>query len=559
MPIKTYLILFLLHASISTAEININAGLAGAWYEPEASGQGFFIDVIEVNQQLFVGWFTYQPDADTNGETQRYWLTAQGGYVGSLAELILIKTSHGVFDQTTAVENSAVGFATLNFLSCQQAVFNYQLTEFNRSGQINLVRLTPDVFCEDNLVPNEPVAEKNFPPQVQISEVSEQGDVVQIDFSLSDEEQDLLEIKLEASGQNSQGATVNYPIPAAYLVGHVGYPVLPGSGKLVYWDHRNDLGFQALGLNQLQLKVTADDRYASTIQEIVDLASEERLINDIQNLQGVRHHQASPTGLANARNYLRETMQQARLSVIEEPFSHQGSTGINLIAKHPGDLFANQVYIVDGHYDTVANTPGADDNASGTAGMLEVMRVLSQFNTAYTLKFIAFDKEELGLVGSRYHVNNRDRSETIRGLINFEMIGYTCTTQPECLQFPNADTSIYNIKSSFANTLSDTFNQIGATHVPALKITPVTDDGDFNFRRSDHAPFWDIGVDALFLSDGANFRTPHYHQTSDLLPTLDTAFMTQVVKTTIGTLAQLAQITHSGSAISAPFEITLIP
>ncbi len=555
MPLR--ILLFLLSTTVCHAEININAGLAGSWYDPEAPGKGFFIDVIEANQQLFVGWFTYQPDADPDGESPYYWLTAQGGFVGSLAEMTLIKTGHGSFDQTTAVENTAVGFATLQFISCQQAVFNYQLTEFNRSGHIDLVRLTPDVYCEDNLVPNQPGGEKNYPPQVEINQVTTSVDRVRVDFSLSDEELDLLDVKLEASGQNGQGDTISYPIPAAYLVGHAGYPVLPGTDKLVYWDYHNDLGFQALGLNQVQLTVTADDRYASTIQEIVDLASEARLINDIQNLQGVRHHQASPAGLTQARNYIREHMQQARLEVVAENFTHQGSTGINLIAKQTGHIFADQVYIVDGHYDTVANTPGADDNASGTAGMLEVMRVLSQFNAAHSLKFIAFDKEELGLVGSRYHVNNRDPAETIRGLINFEMIGYTCSNQPECLSFPNADTSIYNIKSNFANTLSDTFNEIGASHVPELKITPVTDDGDFNFRRSDHAPFWDIGVDALFLSDGANFRTPHYHQTSDLLPTLDTAFMTQVVKTTIGTLAQLAEITHSGAAISQPFELTL--
>jgi len=533
------------------AAININPGLTGAWYNPETSGQGFFIDAIAENQQLFIGWFTYLSNPQSN-EHQWYWLTAHGNYIDGVAELTLVKTTNGQFDMATTVENTVVGHASISFDSCLTAVFDYQLDEFNLAGQIPLTRLSPDVYCAENLnsEPSDPLA-KNFPPVVSQVVITQLNNAIQIEYDLTDSEADRSEVNLEVL----YGLNSSYSLPVTYLSGHVGYPVLNGNNKTIYWDYLNDSGFQDLQIDQFKLKITADDKYVSTLQDIIDSVSEERIIEDIQAIEGIRHHQAFPMGLNNTRNYIKAEMSKHKLLVEEQTFIHLGSQGVNIIGTLNAQPATDEVYIIDGHYDTVSSTPGADDNASGTAGMLEAMRVLSQFNTMKNIKFIAFDKEELGLIGSRYHAANLNQNELIKGLINFEMIGYTCSGQPECVNFPNADTSIYNIKSSFANTLSETFVQIGATHVPELKITAVTDDGDRNFRRSDHAPFWDLGVDALFLTDGANFRTPHYHQTTDKLGTLDTTFTTQVVKTAVGTLATLAQIHHTGYAVSDTLEL----
>jgi hypothetical protein len=545
--IASLVLLFSLNA---VATIPINAGLSGSWYNSETSGQGFFLDVIEANQTVFIGWFTFLPDPQTN-EQQWYWLTALGSYENGEAELVLYETSNGLFNVGSAVERTVVGNASISFNSCDSAIFDFQLEPFNSAGQIAITRLTPDVYCAENLnqEPNDPLA-NNFPPVVSQVVLTQLNDLIGVEFDLDDSESDRSEVSL-AVIYNQDSI---YEIPVVHLSGHIGYPVLNGENKTIYWDYLNDTGFQALQIDQLKLKVTADDRYVNTIQDIIDSVSEERMIADIQAIEGVRHH-SFPNGLAQARNHITAQMEMQNIPITNQSFNHLGSVGINIIGTLQGQDSTDEVYIIDGHYDSVTTTPGADDNASGTAGMLEAMRILSQYNVGKTIKFIAFDKEELGLIGSRYYVNNRNHNDIIKGLINFEMIGYTCTTQVECINFPNADTSIYNIRSSFSDSLSDTFLNIGATHVPELKITAVLDDGDSNFRRSDHAPFWDIGVDALFLTDGANFRTPHYHQVSDKLATLDTAFMTQVVKTAVGTLATLAQVSHSGYAVSDTLEL----
>jgi len=538
-----------LNALTAQAQININPGLSGGWYQPATDGQGLLIDVVPASTQVFAGWYTYaSAEQKALGSPEQRWFSAQGPYAGSAAELILYSASGGIFDTPSTVTQTVVGSATLVFHSCISASFAYNMPDEALSGSIPLTRIGPDEFCQD-IVDAEVSTPRTYnqPPQVSAIEVSDDGQRLELSFAVADAESDIVEVRLEVL----YGDELVYRIPPPALSGNVGYPVIPGANKRLSWNYVNDPGFTQLGVGQFRLRVSADDRFAPTLQEIVDLVSEDRLIADVQRMQGVRHHSGGPGGrLDQTRDYIREQMADRDIAFDEQRFVHQGSTGINIVGSLVGSAGPNDYYLVDGHYDTVTTTPGADDNASGTAGMLEVMRVLSQFNAERSIRFVGFDKEELGLVGSRHYARNLPANEAVLGMINFEMIGYTCTTQPECQNFPNADTAIYNIRSSFAQSMSDTFIAVGNTHVPGLKISSVPDDGDSNFRRSDHAPFWDIGVDALFISDGANFRTPHYHQASDRLEFLDTEFMANIVKTAVGTLATKAGVHHRGEAVS---------
>ncbi len=534
----------------AAAPFSINAGLSGSWYDSETAGQGMLLDVIPSSKQMFAGWFTFLPNGDNNDGNQ-YWLTLQGEYSGNFAELTIYKTINGRFLTPTIVENVPVGTAQLVFLDCSHAQLSFSLTEFNAQNEINLMRATPDVYCAAHEDTNTTTTENNRPPEVAVIDVNSNEQIIDINYHLIDQENDLLDLKVFVE----YAENMRYEIPQHVLNGQVGFPVLAGSDKHIYWDVQRDSGFLDLDVQIFKLILSADDRFVSGLQDIVNLVSEERIIEDIRALEGVRHQQANPAGLLSARQYILNQMSAHGVDVNEQQFGHSGQLGVNIV----GDLQAMQstdaVLIVDGHYDTVSTTPGADDNASGTAGMLEAMRVLSLFNVKKNVKFIAFDKEEQGLVGSRYFVSRFANVEQIQGVINFEMIGYTCHGQPECINFPNADVSIYNISSRFSNNLSSLFQFVGQTHVPELKITSVSDDGDPNFRRSDHAPFWDAGVDALFLTDGANFRTPHYHQGSDKLATLDTEFVANIVKTTVGTIALMAEAQHVSYAVSD--EITL--
>jgi hypothetical protein len=126
----------------------LNVGLSGAWYNPQTPGQGLLIEVIPETGELFVGWFTFndQPGLALGAEEHR-WLTAQGPYSGSRAELVLYNTTGGVFNSDTLPTTEAVGEALLSFTDCGNARLTFDL-DGGLNGTIPLVRLTPGGICD---------------------------------------------------------------------------------------------------------------------------------------------------------------------------------------------------------------------------------------------------------------------------------------------------------------------------------------------------------------------------------------------------------------------------
>jgi len=122
---------------------HINAGHAGAWFNPETSGQGQFIDVEPETQFMFVSWFTYTDAASENPFEQR-WLTAQGNYSGNTAELDLWETLGGRFDDPQEVTRARIGEVTLSFSDCNQGQISYSFDEEELQGEFPLNRVIGD-------------------------------------------------------------------------------------------------------------------------------------------------------------------------------------------------------------------------------------------------------------------------------------------------------------------------------------------------------------------------------------------------------------------------------
>jgi lysophospholipase L1-like esterase len=120
----------------------INAGHSGAWFNPDTSGQGQFIDVEPETQFMFVSWFTYT-DAASDHPFEQRWLTAQGNYSGNTAQLPLYETLGGRFDDPQGVTNTQIGEVTLNFTDCGQVQMTYSLDEEELQGEFPLNRVIP--------------------------------------------------------------------------------------------------------------------------------------------------------------------------------------------------------------------------------------------------------------------------------------------------------------------------------------------------------------------------------------------------------------------------------
>ncbi len=194
--------------------------------------------------------------------------------------------------------------------------------------------------------------------------------------------------------------------------------------------------------------------------------------------------------------------------------------------------------LIGAHYDTVLGSPGADDNATGVAVLLELARIFATQPIKYPLRLVAFDMEEYGLHGSiTYAAKLKEEQQPLRLMISLEMLGY-CVKTPNSQSYPSPLEKIYPNRGDFIalignwRTLRDLISlsrSIRKVGVPSQWL-PVPNRGLIvqDTRRSDHAPFWDAGYPAIMITDTANMRNPHYHKPSDTIETLDLDFLTGV-------------------------------
>src|SRR5437867_9049257 len=274
-----------------------------------------------------------------------------------------------------------------------------------------------------------------------------------------------------------------------------------------------------------------------------------------------RHPVTSPASLRRAEAYLTEQFTDLGLEVSTHSFKALGGTYRNLIGAmlpQKGDSpqaeggQSPSPLIIAAHYDTVEGSPGADDNASGLAVMLEVARKLRAVSLRRSLCFIGFCLEEQNQLGSLAYASSlKATGREIRGAIVLECVGYA--RSEEGSQFapagvPIAVPSTGDFLAIIANTasaeLAGAVERAANRHVPDLKtlslLVPGKGERLPDTRRSDHAPFWDHGYPAIMLTDTANFRNPHYHQLTDTLATLDLTFMQRVAQAVAAATIDLA-------------------
>jgi len=237
-------------------------------------------------------------------------------------------------------------------------------------------------------------------------------------------------------------------------------------------------------------------------------------------------------------------------------------TGVNVLGTRVGDS-ANPTVLVSAHYDHIGDCPGADDDGTGVAAVLELARVFSTASYAGTLVLACWDEEERGLLGSKAYVAElKTRGTKLTAMMGFEMLGYRSSapysqTMPKDFEsfFPEAASKVKanELRADFIGLVYDqmaaSFGVRVATHasaellplmeimVPAaLKSSALAAD----LRRSDHASFWDGDVPAIMISDTADLRNPHYHCQGgpDVVADLDLDFAVKVVRAAAGTLAE---------------------
>jgi aminopeptidase YwaD len=284
-----------------------------------------------------------------------------------------------------------------------------------------------------------------------------------------------------------------------------------------------------------------------SLHEMPDLG---RLEADVRRLAVPRHPRTSPEALRAAEEHIALEFGAAGLRVERQLFAWRGAEYHNVLGTLDGSDPGRPWVVVGAHFDSVAGSPGADDNASGVAAMLEVARLLRRERLAATVQFVGFNLEEVqnplggshfgGVhaigtcrIGSRAYARSlRSSGQALAGALVLEMVGFTGPHQvvPAAVQLvkrmPKVGNFLAAVGDGGSGALLAAFARAAGGIVPVETLTvPLKGWLVPDTRRSDNARFWDEGYPALMITDTADLRNPHYHRAGDTADTLDWDFL----------------------------------
>ncbi|MBU1940816.1 MAG: M28 family peptidase, partial [Candidatus Thermoplasmatota archaeon] len=235
----------------------------------------------------------------------------------------------------------------------------------------------------------------------------------------------------------------------------------------------------------------------------------------------------------NTGTYLYNEFANMGLTVRYHNWTYSGYSDRNIEATLPGtNSSSDQIFIIFGHYDTVGNCPGADDDASGVATVLAAAYILRQFAFDHTIRFVAFSGEEQWMLGSHeYVVEAYNNGDNIIGVLNVDMIGFALTASQ------GSQLKVYkNIPSLW---LCDYTQMIAETYYDYIEITVLP----LGEAASDQLYFWEYGYDGLFYHE-YEFNY-YYHTPQDTIANMNISYAVKCSKLVLATLASLARLSST--------------
>ncbi len=285
----------------------------------------------------------------------------------------------------------------------------------------------------------------------------------------------------------------------------------------------------------------------------------ERLHSHLIQIVRDRNPYLASAGHFYVQQYIREQFAQWGIVEIDD-FAVRGRIHHNLILDLPPlsrplakagkqEKKQERPIVIGAHYDTVPGTPGADDNGTGVAVLLELAAEFASRPLKYPVQLVAFDMEEYGYFGSSHHAAKyKQQQQSIRLMISLEMLGY-CNHNPNSQSYPAGLKYFYPNCGNFIalignlRTVRDMINLSRKIRKSGqlCEWLPVPNRGLVvpDTRRSDHVPFWDNDYPAIMVTDTANMRNPHYHGKSDKIETLDLDFFAGVCQGLIEAIRHL--------------------
>jgi PKD repeat protein len=332
----------------------------------------------------------------------------------------------------------------------------------------------------------------------------------------------------------------------------------------------------ALKALPLELKAVS---YDAQVAEMIGKVTSTGLYNYVGNLSGVNpitiggstytittRNTNNTTWSPRATQYVYEFLQAQGLAVQYHNWSTTAGKR-NVIATKTGTSAPTEIVLLTAHLDDMPSSgsaPGADDNASGSVGVMTAAEIMKQYQFERTIRFVLFTGEEQGLLGSAAYANQAyANGDNIVAVLNLDMIAWDSTGGPVLrLHTRTSSNSGYAGDKAIADLFSDVVN----TYSLSSALTPtLTADGE---SASDHSSFWNKGYSALLaIEDDSDDFCAYYHTSNDKLSTLNMTYYTNYAKAVIGTAAHLAKpvsttpgptanFTYTPSSLTATFQDT---
>ncbi|CAM2009935.1 M28 family metallopeptidase [Acanthopleuribacter pedis] len=300
-------------------------------------------------------------------------------------------------------------------------------------------------------------------------------------------------------------------------------------------EHKHPLYFDAFQPNRVLAAQSANRVGARkravdpAIQALVNQVDGDRWLADVTTLAGWNRHSFG-TEIDDARDWLVAQFSQIDgLTVSTEDFDLSGTTLQNVVARIDGTTTPDRWYVIGAHYDSTSNNtsaaaPGAEDNASGTAGVLEMARVLAAMEPESTIIFMCYSGEEQGLHGSQSHVNrliSDNDLDKVQIVLTMDMIGYTNDNDLDVLLETEQ-------RVSWLVNLLET---------AAFDYTDLRSVVSYNPFGSDHIPYLNAGLDSLLVIENDYTSYPSYHRTTDTIQNVNLAMGRESLKMNVAVMA----------------------
>ncbi len=247
--------------------------------------------------------------------------------------------------------------------------------------------------------------------------------------------------------------------------------------------------------------------------------------------------------LAAAATYIRNNLKDSGYKVAVQSFNSRELKVQNFEVELPGNTLPKEIVVLGAHYDTVVGTPGANDNASGIAALLEIARLLTGKTNARTIRLVAFVNEEAPFyfsdeMGSQvYATRSRDRGEQINAMLSLETIGYY-TNEAGSQKYPFPFNYFYPDTGNFIGFVGNlSSRRLVKQSLAAFRASSAFPSEGVaapgwitGVAWSDHSSFWQAGYPAIMITDTAFYRYPHYHRATDTAEKLDYKSLARVTR-----------------------------